>query len=233
MLDNDNISANNNEELNDVAENDVSAENIDSDDIVSEQSKAQPPCPVSTPKKHTVISAILDYTEIFVFSISLVVILFSFFFRICTVDGPSMEKTLFNGEKLLISDVAYEPKRGDVIVFHQTGALNEAVVKRVIATGGETIDIDFHTWTVTITDIDGNTFTLDEPYMNLDDEYPLLTSDLEFPFVVPEGQLFVMGDNRNRSSDSRGTKIGLVDERRVLGKVICRISPLDKFGAIK
>ena len=233
MLDNDNISANNNDELTDVTENDVAAENIDSDQITEKLPQTPPPCPAETQKKHTVISAILDYTEIFVFSLSFVVILFSFFFRICTVDGPSMENTLFHGEKLLISDVAYEPKRGDIIVFHQTGALNEAVVKRVIATGGETIDIDFHTWTVTITDVDGNTFTLNEPYMYLDESVPLLASNLEFPYVVPEGQLFVMGDNRNHSSDSRGTRIGLVDERRVLGKVICRISPLDRFGSVK
>ena len=113
------------------------------------------------------------------------------------------------------------------------GSLNEAVVKRVIATGGETIDIDFKTWTVTITDKNGDVFVLDEPYMNLDNSYPLLTSELEFPYLVPEGQLFVMGDNRNRSADSRGSRIGLVDERRVLGRVICRIAPIDKFGAVE
>ena len=231
MPDNDNVSQNNQIELDNISENDLSAESISSDASDVENSSA--PCPSKPKKRSSAISAILDVTEIFVFSISIVVLIFSFFFRICTVDGPSMEKTLFNGEKLLVSDVAYEPKRGDIIIFHQTGSLNEAVVKRVIATGGETIDIDFKTWTVTITDKNGDVFVLDEPYMNLDDSYPLLTSELEFPYLVPEGQLFVMGDNRNRSADSRGSRIGLVDERRVLGRVICRIAPIDKFGAVE
>ena len=231
MPDNDNVSQNNQTELDNVSENDLSAEGISYD--AGDVEKSSAPCPSDPQKRSSAISAILDVTEIFVFSISIVVLIFSFFFRVCTVDGPSMEKTLFDGEKLLISDVAYEPKRGDIIIFHQTGSLNEAVVKRVIATGGETIDIDFKTWTVTITDKNGDVFVLDEPYMNLDDSYPLLTSELEFPYLVPEGQLFVMGDNRNRSADSRGSRIGLVDERRVLGRVICRISPIDKFGAVE
>ena len=233
MLDNENIFAGNNDKNEDIAAGDVSAEDTAPLDVLTDPEQSPTPCPSPQKKKHSAISAVLDYSEIFVFSIAFVVILFSFFFRICNVDGPSMEKTLLHGETLLVSDIGYKPERGDIIVFHQTGALNEAVVKRVIATGGETIDIDFHTWTVTITDKDGNTFILEEPYMNLDESYPLLTSDLEFPYLVPEGQLFVMGDNRNRSSDSRGTRIGLVDERRVLGKVIFRISPLDKFGAVK
>ena len=136
---------------------------------------------------------------------------------------------------LAVSDLFYEPKRGDVIVFHQTGALNEPVVKRVIATEGETVNIDFDTWTVTITDTDGNTFVLDEPYMQLDPY--ILNKELynarQYPYVVEEGQVFVMGDNRDHSTDSRGDLIGPVDERRILGKVVMRVMPLNKFGSVE
>ena len=184
-------------------------------------------------KKKNALSAIIDYVEIFVVSICIVILAFSFFVRLCTVDGGSMEKTLHHGDKILVSDLAYTPQRGDIIVFHETGDYyNEAIVKRVIAVGGDTIDIDFDTWVITITDKDGKTFTLDEPYMFLDPSLYPLRSTQEYPLVVPEGQLFVMGDNRNNSSDSRFGMIGFVDERQVLGRLVCRIAPLDKFGKV-
>ena len=143
-----------------------------------------------------------------------------------------MEKTLIADEMLVVSNLFYTPERGDIIVFHQTGTLNEPIVKRVIATEGEIIDIDFDTWTVTITDTDGNTFVLDEPYMYLDGGTATITSRHAYPYTVPEGCLFVMGDNRNHSTDSRGHTIGMVDERRVLGKVVFRITPIDKIGTV-
>ena len=180
------------------------------------------------------ISSFIDYVEVFVVALSLVIIIFSFFIRICKVQGPSMENTLYEDEKLIVTNIGYTPKRGDIIVFHQTGTLNEPVVKRVIATAGETVDIDFDDYgKVTITDVDGNTFVLDEiDYKNLDSTYAYIKSDYELPYTVPEGCVFVMGDNRNHSTDSRSLLIGPVDERRILGKVILRISPLDRFGKV-
>ena len=128
------------------------------DDIIENQndlpSNGIAPDPIQ--KKKNALSLAVDYVEIFVVSICIVILAFSFFVRLCKVDGGSMEKTLHNGEKILVCDIGYTPKRGDIIVFHETGNYyNEAIVKRVIAVGGDTIDIDFDNWIVTITDKDG------------------------------------------------------------------------------
>ncbi|MGM9682689.1 MAG: signal peptidase I [Eubacteriales bacterium] len=184
----------------------------------------------------SIAAVLLDYVEIFVFAIAFVIILFSFGARLCTVTGPSMEDTLHEGDLLLVSDAFYEPQRGDIIVFHHVNSndtrLNKAIVKRVIATSGETIDIDFDTWTVTITDTDGKSFVLDESDYFDSNEKNYLSSSYSFPYTVPEGSIFVMGDNRNHSTDSRNSAIGPVDERSVLGKVILRIKPFSKFGKV-
>lgn len=172
----------------------------------------------------------VDYIEMFVFSICFVVLLFSFCFRLCTVDGDSMNNTLFNGEKVVISDVFYSPEREDIIVFHDTDTLNKPVIKRVIATEGETVDISYghNTMTVTVTDKNGNTFELTEDYITY--THPTY---LPNTYTVPEGMVFVMGDNRSNSKDSRNPDIGFVDEREILGKVLFRITPFSKLGTVK
>ncbi len=188
---------------------------------------------VVVPQKGRFVADILDYIEIFVCAISFVLLIFSFGFRLCTVNGPSMQNTLFAGERLIVSEMFYTPQRGDIVVFHETGnsneRLNEALVKRVIATEGEKVDIDYRTWTVTVTDVSGNKIVLDEPYRKLEGyavrNYP--TS-----FIVPEGCLFVMGDNRNNSTDSRSSELGFIDNRKVLGKVILRVTPFSRFGTV-
>ena len=181
--------------------------------------------------KRSSAAGFLDYAEVFVFAFCAVILLFTFCFRFCSVRGPSMQDTLINGERLVGSDMFYTPERGDVIIFHETGEYyNEALVKRVIATEGETISINYSTWTVTITDTDGNKTVLDEPYRKLVD-----TSSYsgEYTATVPEGCIFVMGDNRNHSAASRDFRIGFVDKRQVVGKVIFRVTPFNRIGTIK
>lgn len=186
----------------------------------------------NTPKKNKAfLKDIVDYIEMFTIAIGFVLILFSFCFRLCTVSGDSMNQTLISGEKVIISDVFYSPKRGDIIVFHDTDTLNEPVIKRVIATEGETVQT-FYTasgMTVKITDKDGNVIYLEEDYIQYEN-YPIY---LPNTYTVPEGSIFVMGDNRNNSKDSRDPDVGFVDEREILGRVLFRVTPLSKLGTVK
>ena len=189
--------------------------------------------------KTTFLGEFFDYFELFIFSACAVLILFSFVTRLCRVDGPSMLNTLHDEEMLLVSDILYSPERGDIIVFHQTGNdpgdLNEPIVKRVIATEGEWIFIEKNsngTLTVTIYDENKeNPVILDETYANYENGSGYYSYPTE-PFQIPEGSLFVMGDNRGNSLDSRAASIGFVDERRVLGKVLYRLTPFDRIGAV-
>ncbi len=205
-------------------------ENINKEEVVNNKKK---------PLGNRIVISMLEYVEILVFSLVSVVLLFTFGIRLCEVSGDSMNKTLIDKEKLLVSNVLYEPKCGDIIVFHQTGYLNEPVVKRVIAVGGESIYIDFETMEVKITDKDGNSRVLSEDYAFYDPnerikkKYMAHPTDHLFPLEVPEGYLFVMGDNRYNSLDSRFSEVSLVDERRVLGKVIFRITPFSKIGTVE
>ena len=182
--------------------------------------------------KQSVEASIFEWIEMVVLSACLILLIFTFVVRPARVDGNSMQDTLHNGEMLIISDIAYKPKRSDILVFQKINSTHpDPIVKRVIATEGETVDIDFDTWTVTVTDADGNAKILEESYRKLATD-ARVTSNLEYPVKVGEGQLFVMGDNRNHSLDSRSSLIGLVDENEVIGKVLFRFFPLNKIGTV-
>lgn len=180
-----------------------------------------------------------DFFEIFesVFIVvSIVFLLITSVFRLCQVSGRSMEDTLEDGQKLLVSNVFGAPERGDIIVFHETGPyFNEPLVKRVISTGNEYVDIKKEDGRLKVTIYDAemkNPVVLDEDYTKYTGPDPRLPNDVQYPVYVPEGYLFVMGDNRNNSSDSRYSAVGLVDSRRVLGRVILRITPFSLFGPV-
>jgi signal peptidase I len=214
-------------------ENEIVTETIESNEQIAKS-------PTKEKKKNSFLGEFFEYFELFIFSACAVLILFSFVTRICRVDGPSMLNTLHDSEMLIVSDFMYTPERGDIVVFHQTGDqpgdLNEPIVKRVIATEGEWIDIDRATQTVTIYDENmENPQVLDEStYRYLDSGKWQIALTMSFPVQVPKGHLFVMGDNRNHSADSSTSAvIGFVDTRRVLGRVICRLTPIQKFGPIE
>ena len=180
-------------------------------------------------KKGSAARIFLENAETVIIAILIAMLVFTFGFRLCTVNGNSMYATLEHGDKLVVSNLFYTPERGDIIVFHMTGdnTFNEPLVKRVIATEGEWIDINFETWEVRIADNPEmeNAQILSEPYIYL--EGVDWGTAIDFPAQVPEGHIFVMGDNRHNSSDSRSGKIGFVDTRRVLGKVLFRLYPFE------
>ncbi len=205
--------------------------------------------------KKSAFCSVLDVAEQIVICLCVVLVLFCFLLRVCVVSGSSMLPTLRNGQILLVSDLFYQPHAGDIVVFHQTSEnialYNEPIVKRVIATEGQTVTIrltpdEYVTNNRTYTGKKGEIFVdgvlLEETYIQLIDrwsgteiglyqsqaipEYNLLTDEdgvQTFEITLPEGMLFVMGDNRNNSADSRTVAIGPVDRRRVLGRVIVQL----------
>ena len=168
---------------------------------------------------------LLDWYDALVFALAALVLIFAFCARIVVVDGHSMEPTLHEQDRLLVQSTFYTPQRGDVVVVDGYINYGKPLVKRVIAVGGDTVDIDAEQGIVYV-----NGEALDEPYTA---EPTYTEGNIGFPLTVPEGQLFLMGDNRQHSTDSRFVRVGLIDERDILGKVLWRIFPLNAFGRIE
>lgn len=156
------------------------------------------------------------------------VVIFTFFVRLIGVDGTSMYPTLQDHSVMLVSNLGYTPKKGDVVVLNKKGFWNDQpIVKRVIATGGDTVDIDPVTGDVIV-----NGEVLDEPYIYEKINTLERMGDLTYPQTVPEGCIYVLGDNRNGSTDSRWSSLGMVDERYVLGHVLSVVFPFNDFGSV-
>ena len=168
-----------------------------------------------------------DWLQSLMAALIFCVLLFSFVIRLIDVSGPSMNPTLYEGNKLLVSDLFYKPKAGDVVIFKSDNYdPNKALVKRVVATEGQEVNIDFENGVVYV---DGE--PLDESAYVAEPTYSKL--DFIGPKTVPEGCVFVLGDNRNSSRDSRYSQIGMVDERMILGKVYAVVYPFSEFKWVR
>ena len=171
----------------------------------------------------------MEWVETIVMAVVLVAVAFTFVARVITVDGVSMEPTYYNGDRVLVTKLAGQARQGDVVIV--VGALEEPIIKRVVATEGQTVDFDPELGEVTVDGQplpgsvfgigDGITFVPDLPGMVM-----------EFPQTVPEGCVFVLGDNRDNSTDSRFVTVGMVDQRNILGKVVFSLYPFSKIGFV-
>lgn len=162
-------------------------------------------------------SLIYDFMSILMTSMIVIMLLFTFVFRIAGVIGPSMNETLLDGDRLIVTAFLPRPQRGDIVIITQPNSIHEPIVKRVVGLPGEWVDIDAARGVVLI-----NGIVLEEPYVvgSTNDLY-----DREYPVKVPDGCYFVMGDNRNNSTDSRSDQIGFIEKNYMLGKVFYRFSP--------
>ena len=219
-------------------------EDAASDNSLPAESKKAATEPVEKPRK---VDSLFDFIELFVFTLAAVFIITSFFFRYSTVEGSSMMNTLENGEKLILSSFLYDPQPGDVVVVQDRSTdLKDPIVKRVIAIGGQRVK-------VTRTTIYVDDVPLEEDYVYTGDYYNPLNGSRDYYYdvepceallehvvgyqrnvyyeiLVPDGEIFVMGDHRNNSKDSRS--IGTMHEDAIIGKVVLRFFPFDKFGKI-
>ena len=173
------------------------------------------------------------WTQALAVALVFLVLTFTFVGRVIRVVGSSMVPTLHANDLMLLQSVGYEPKQGDVVVLRKPGfpppPQGEApVVKRVIATAGQHVVVSYADQCVYV---DGE--KLDEPYINEVMRDPLSSELTVLDVVVPEGSIYVMGDNRNHSSDSRSENLGTVDTRYVLGRAICVLLPFSDFGLIE
>ena len=166
----------------------------------------------------------LEWYDALAMAVAIIALVFTFGVRIVKVDGHSMDHTLSDGERILIN-LLKVPDYGDIVVVDGYTDYGKPLVKRVIAKGGDTICIDYETGTVAV-----NGEVLREDYIA---EPTYLGYDVEFPYTVPEGTVFVMGDNRNNSLDSRSSYVGCIDERDILGKVLLCFLPVSDFGVVK
>lgn len=182
---------------------------------------------------------LFDWIEVLVHAILAVVLCFSFLFRIATIDGDSMMNTLVNGERVVINNIFYTPKAGDIVVIsrnkqndvYDNNPQDKPIIKRIIATEGQSVDIDFEQGIVYVDGVE-----LDEPYTKPMQPYEKYAKyDIQFPVTVDEGCVFVLGDNRPVSLDSRSSQIGeygMIDTRYILGHAVFRVFPFNKIGKI-
>ena len=188
-------------------------------------------------KKTPTAHAIFEWLELFTLSLAAVLLIMTFFIRHSPVVGSSMTPTLHESDVLLLTEIGFTPETGDIVIIQtDKDDLRRPLVKRVIATGGDTVRIDFETWQIYL-----NGILLDEPYLDSTDKSEVMhlysiaqhfekVDELHavYEATVPEGHIFALGDNRQNSKDSRD--LGFIDERHVIGEVIFRLLPFSAMG---
>ena len=180
------------------------------------------------PKNQTsAAKEMFEWLQTIAVAVVIVVLTFTFILRVVRVDGPSMTPTLLDGQRVIVTELFYEPEVGDVVVVCVPGK-SDPYVKRIIATEGQVVD---YSLSQNCLIVDG--VPLEEEYINEEMTRLDWYSDSVYPVTVGEGEIFVCGDNRNHSSDSRYADIGPIDTSNVMGKVVLIMTPLSEFGLVK
>lgn len=180
-------------------------------------------------KKPRPAAWVLDWLETIVAAFAIVTIIFTFAARVITVDGGSMEPNYYDGDRVLVSSLAGEIQRGDVVII--VHSLENTIIKRVVATEGQTVDFDRESGELVVDGqiVPGEVYGTRNGITTVSD---MGGDSLQFPQTVPEGCVFVLGDHRDDSTDSRKVSVGMVDKRNILGKVIFNLFPLSKLGPV-
>lgn len=165
---------------------------------------------------------IFEWVEAICVALVAVVTVFTLLFRIVGVDGTSMQTTLMHGERLILSRLSYTPQRGDIVVVRQENGA-EPLIKRIIGLAGDTVEVNEETGEVLL-----NGTVLEEPYIHV----PTSPERMEGPVTVPDGCVFIMGDNRQGGGSWDSRSFGCVQETQVAGKVVFRLFPLNRLGGI-
>ncbi len=190
--------------------------NKDNENIVNAEEIAE------TVVKKSLQREILEWLLSILIAVILAFVIRQFIFTVVRVEGASMQPTLMNNDRLIVWRLGYKPDNGDIIVLHQKQ--NLPYIKRIIATEGQTVDIDFNTHKVYV---DGN--ELSEDYIL---EPTVERGDVQFPATVPEDCVFVLGDNRNNSRDSRFGSVGMVTHDEIIGKAVFRFFPFNSISTL-
>ena len=216
------------DKMNNTNNEEKNSQKISEEDI--EAVKAAEPEDIKEKEPLDIKNEILEWFESFVFAMLIVQLVFIFLFRIVMVDGSSMNNTLVNGDRLIMTHVNYTPERDDIVVVDSEAA-GKILIKRVIGVEGDKVVIDYMQNHVYVNDQlisnkHNKEIMIDNGYF--DRQYQ--AEDGTYVYEVPENSVFVMGDNRNDSKDSRS--IGCVPEDELMGKAVFRIYPFDKIGKV-
>lgn len=177
-----------------------------------------------TEKDEGAVSGFYDWIKCIIFAISIVVLCLTFVFRLVDVEGTSMDDTLATKDKVIVTNLFYTPKTNDIVVISHGAEYANPIIKRVIATEGQTIKLDYENDRIFVDGV-----VIEESYID-DSTFGGNYGDNVIPEIIPEGKIFVMGDNRKVSLDSRSKEIGLIDVENVIGKAQFVAFPLSEFG---
>lgn len=193
--------------------------------VMLSESKNNKSSEMEKAEEFSIIHVIFDMAGTVLLSIVILLLIMAFFVRQVTVDGSSMNDTLRHEDRLLVQCSGYTPECGDIVIVTRGEQLDEAIVKRVIATEGQTLNINYATGEVVVDGV-----LLKEKYIT--GPTKSVMDPLSMPIVIPDGYVFVMGDNRSHSLDSRSERVGLIPVENIIGKAFFRWYPMDSFGTV-